>query len=125
MSRRLHPTRFTRRKLPHWEVLDGRYFVTVRCADSLPRPAVDRLREIHESRRTIAPNSDQFAALQREYFLSMEKHLDAGHGSCVLARGSVAQIVAAELTALREWGIDVPHFSIMPNHWHAMLVPPG
>ena len=123
MSGWLHTTRFTRRKLPHGEVLDGRYFVTVRCADSLPRHAVDRLREIHDSLLTITPNSDQFAALQREYFLSMEKHLDALHGSCVLARNTAAQIVATELAALREWGIDVPHYSIMPNHWHAMLVP--
>ena len=123
MPRWLHTTRFTRRKLPHWEVLDGRYFVTVRCADSLPRHAVDRLREIHESLRATAPSSDQLASLQREYFSFMEKHHDAGHGSCVLTRNAAAQIVAAELTALLEWEIDVPHYSIMPNHWHAMLVP--
>ena len=123
MPRYQHTTRFARRKLPHWEVRDGRYFVTVRCADSLPLHAVDRLTAIHESLRPIEATSEQFAALQRVYFLTMEKYLDAGHGDCVLANGAVAALLAAELAALLEWEIDVPHYSIMPNHWHAMLVP--
>jgi putative transposase len=123
MSSWLHTTRFTRRKLPHWEVRSGRYFVTVRCADSLPRAVVDRLRVIHETLQDIEARSEQFVALQRQYFLTMEKHLHAGHGQCVLAHTDAARIVATELTALDEWQIDVPHYSIMPNHWHAMLIP--
>ena len=118
-----HTTRFTPGKLPHWEVTDGRYFVTVRCADSLLRPIVERLREIHESLQRIEPQSDQFAALQRRYFQTMEKHLDAGFGACRLRDPRAAQPVAAELAALEEWDVTAPHFSIMPNHWHAMLEP--
>jgi REP element-mobilizing transposase RayT len=123
MSAFVHTTRFTRGKLPHWEVADGRYFITVRCADSLPHTIVDRLREIHESLRQIEPQSDQFVALQRRYFQTMGKHLDAGVGACRLRDPRAAQIVMAELDGLIEWDIAVPHFSIMPNHWHAMLAP--
>ncbi len=123
MPRWVNTNRFTRRKLPHWEVQHGRYFVTVRCADSLPRAAAGRLTAIHDSLRLIEPRSDQFAALQREYFLSLEKYLNAGHGACVLAQSVVAGIVVAELTALTNWEIDVPHYSIMPNHWHEILIP--
>jgi putative transposase len=31
--------------------------------------------------------------------------------------------VRDEFIALADWQIDVPHFTIMPNHWHALLVP--
>jgi len=117
--------RFYRRHLPHWEVEHARYFVTVRCADSLPREAVLRLREIADSVRATEPRSAAFAGLQREAFRTAEKYLDRGHGSCPLARHEVASVVRDELVALAEWQIDVPHFTIMPNHWHALLVPPS
>jgi putative transposase len=123
MNSLVQTTRFVRDKLPHWEVFGGRYFVTVRCADSLPRPVVERLREIHDSLQRLEPQSDQFAALQRRYFHTMERHLDAGLGGCRLRDSRAAQTVVAELAALEEWDIAVPHFSIMPNHWHAMLEP--
>ena len=72
--------RFTTRHLPHWEVEQGRYFVTVRCADSLPKDAVLRLKEMADSLRSIKPHSPQFAALQRDSFRTAEKYLDAGCG---------------------------------------------
>jgi REP element-mobilizing transposase RayT len=104
-------------------VRNGVYFVTVRCADSLPTEVVDRLRAVHATLATIEPSSSQFVALQRQYFLSMEKHLDGGFGQCRLADSRAAGVVVAELHALAEWHVKVPHYSIMPNHWHALLEP--
>ena len=120
-----HTLQFRRRHLPHWEVEHGRYFVTVRCADSLPREAAQRLAEIHESLSATVPRSSQFAAQQREVFLTLEKYLDAGHGACPLRRDDVARLLVGEFEALKEWDVTVPHFSVMPNHWHALLVPAG
>ena len=119
----LHTTRFSRGKLPHWEVHDGQYFVTVRCADSLPREAVERLREVSMTLRSTESNSDEFAALQRFYFHALEKYLDAGSGECPLQHARAAELVVAELDALGEWEVEVPHYVVMPNHWHAMVVP--
>lgn len=115
--------RFHRRHLPHWEVEQGRYFITVRCGDSLPQDAILRLVEISDNLGRIAPQSDQFAALQRESFVTLEKYLDAGHGSCPLRHAAVAAIVRDEFAALSDWGVQVPHFTLMPNHWHALLTP--
>lgn len=28
-----------------------------------------------------------------------------------------------ELAALSEWQVAVPHFTVMPNHWHAIIAP--
>lgn len=123
MKSLVETTRFTRGKLPHWEVRNGIYFITVRCADSLPTEVVERLRSIHLNLSAVEPSSLQFAALQRQYFLTMEKHLDAGHGKCRLADSRAAALVVAELGALTEWLVDVPHYSIMPNHWHALIRP--
>ena len=116
-------TRFTRRHLPHWEVEQGRYFVTVRCVDSLPKEAVIRLDELARSLYSVTSRSAQFAALQRETFRTMEKYLDRGHGSSPLRRADAAKIVHDEFVALTDWQVSVPHFTIMPNHWHAMIVP--
>jgi putative transposase len=115
--------RFQRRHLPHWEVKEGRYFVTIRSADSLPREAVLRLGEIAETLGTIAPESAQFAKLQRESFQTLEKYLDAGLGVCPFKQPTAARVIVDELNALAEWQVAVPHDTIMPNHCHVMLVP--
>jgi len=115
--------RFKRRNLPHWEVEGGRYFVTVHCADSLPREAVARLKEIHHAMAGTEPQSLQFLALQRRHFATLERYLDAGHGKCMLREPRAAEVIVTELSALSEWQVHVPHFSILPNHWHALLVP--
>jgi REP element-mobilizing transposase RayT len=115
--------RFSRRSLPHLEVEEGRYFVTVRCADSLPGEVVTRLLEVHRNLRAVTPQSEQFAETQRRYFWTMEKYLDRGNGGCILRDPGAARAVVAELDLLAEWQVEVPHYSIMPNHWHALLVP--
>lgn len=121
---RLNETlRITRRRLPHWEVEGGRYFVTVRCADSLPADVLARLSELHRDVSGIEPRSAMFATAQRQLFRTLEKHLDAGFGSCPLAQRRAAAIVVEEFHSLADWQIAVPHYSVMPNHWHALLIP--
>ena len=105
----LQTTRFTRGKLPHWEVAHCSYFVTARLTDSLPQPVVEHLCETHTALAAIQPNSSGFAALQRQYFLTMEKHLTSGAGSCLLSNPCYAESVVAELIALSQLGFDVPH----------------
>jgi putative transposase len=116
-------TRFTHRHLPHWEVEHGRYFVTVRCADSLPRDALLRIGELVQSMRLITPHSSQYAAFQKEIFRTQEKYLDSGFGRCPLRCPDSAKIVNDELAALSDWEVSVPHFTIMPNPWHALIIP--
>lgn len=116
-------TRFHRGKLPHWEIQDGRYFVTVRLADSLPIRALNELRQTHIELCAVKIESEAWRAMQRKYFRTLEKYLDAGSGSCVLRQPEVAKIVAKELHDLAEWDVEVTHFTLMPNHLHGMIVP--
>ena len=46
--------------------------MTARCADSLPADVVEQLGEVHRALREIDSQSEQFAALQRKYFLTLE-----------------------------------------------------
>jgi REP element-mobilizing transposase RayT len=119
----LHTTRFRRGNLPHWEVENGRYFVTVRLADSIPPASVLRLQEIHRSIAAVEAQSGAFAHLQRQYFQTMEKYLEAGAGDCHLGHAANARIVVEGLSSLTDWNVEVAHYTIMPNHWHALLVP--
>jgi REP element-mobilizing transposase RayT len=121
----LHTTRFERGKLPHWEVENGQYFVTVRLADSIPDDAVKRLQEIHRALSAVTAQSAAFVDLKRQYFLSLEKYLDAGAGECLLRHPLHASLIVDELMSLVDWFIEVPHYTIMPNHWHALIVPGG
>ena len=114
--RLVQTTSFRRGKLPHWEIENGRYFVTARLADSLPAAVVTRLQAVHQSLQSIGAQSTQFTQLQREYFAVMEKYLDAGSGACLLSQYPLAQTVSEELLRLEEWDVMVPHYSIMPNH---------
>ncbi len=116
-------TRFTRSRLPHWEVEGGRYFVTVRCHDSLPHDVVARLQEVNLSLQRIGAASPEFTRMQRQYFLTMEKYLDQGAGACLLRRTDAANALVSCLASLEADGALVPHFTIMPNHWHALIAP--
>lgn len=115
-------TAFYRRDLPHWEIANGRYFVTVRCADSLPRHVVQRLGELQASAKKLATAEEREQA-QRLHFKELDAGLDQCFGSCPLRNSRAADIVVREFDALDDWGVDVPHFTVMPNHFHALIEP--
>jgi putative transposase len=120
---KVNTLRFRRHHLPHWEIEGARYFVTFRCADSLPREAIERLHEINQSLHNIEARSPQFAATQRLAFQTLDKYLDAGIGACPLREPRIAQIVTDEFSRVAEWAVQIPHFTIMPNHCHVLIVP--
>jgi REP element-mobilizing transposase RayT len=123
MSLGVRTTRFSRGRLPRWEVEGARYFVTVRCHGSLPAEVMARLREVHHDLQNRAPASTEYGRLQRQYFLTLEIYLDRGTGSTPLRQREAAALLVNELEGLAEKGVLVPHYTIMPNHWHALLAP--
>jgi REP element-mobilizing transposase RayT len=113
-----------RHRLPHWEVQEQLHFITIRCANSLPRVARARIAELHAALHGINPNSPQFLLLQRQYFLTCEKFLDHTEGFQPFLSEKVCQIV---IEAWNQWpagcGWQVPHYVIMPNHVHFLMEP--
>lgn len=101
----------------------GARLVTVRLADSLPAASRSRFREFESAPAELRLRSAGLAGWQRHGFRLLEMLLHADGGSCRLRDPQAAAIVVDELDALAEWDIAVPHFTVMPNHWHALLVP--
>lgn len=114
------------RNLPHWTRGGAVYWVTFRLADSLPQEKVTQLKAAREEWlvQHLQPWSTE---VQREYAtrFTQKVHawLDAGYGSCALARPEVRQHVQACLLRFDRVRLRVHSAVIMPNHVHALLEP--
>ena len=106
-------------RLPHWEVVDGRYFITIHLAGAIPRTACQRIRSIGASLEKI-PQSN-FAArsrIQRLIFLEMETWLDRSLYRPFLSRPEIADLVreSIDYRGKRDWKMF--EYVLMPNHVH-------
>ncbi len=91
------------RRLPHWEVERGVYFVTFRLADSLPSAA---LKEIELKRGDILNSAAQAGRdlttveerkLRQLHARRIENTLDRGAGACFLRNPEVAEVISSAL----------------------------
>ncbi len=116
MKRDNETIRFYRKRLPHWEVRDGLYFVTLRQAGSLPANKAEEIRRMTEELK-IRPE-DEKNKLRRLIFKRMEAILDYGHnGSLTLS--PYADIIMETIKHRHEqdcWRMI--EFVVMPNHLH-------
>ncbi len=77
MTRKPNTTAFWVRRLPHWEVEDGRYFITIHLAGAIPAQGRQRLMQVGDNVRALEQkNSLEWLFLQREIFRVMEEWLD-------------------------------------------------
>ncbi|MDP3073473.1 MAG: transposase [Opitutaceae bacterium] len=100
------------RNLPHWDQPGATYFLTFRLADSLPAAARARLAEMRDLN-------------DAESFAWIERHLDAGAGSCVFAQPENAAMMAAALRHFDGTRYELGAYAVMPNHVHALVRPLG
>jgi len=116
----------TRRRLPHWQQQDATYFVTFRLADSIP---ADKLAYLEDERdRWLASHPEPWSEEhKREYYsrfcIPIERWLDAGYGSCVLAKPEASAIVAQALKHFDGQRYQLRSWVVMPNHVHALVTP--
>ncbi|MBN1669936.1 MAG: transposase [Kiritimatiellae bacterium] len=114
MSRQPVTISFWRGALPHWEVVDGRYFVTVRLANSLPRRVIEDLAALLGD----VEQSD-YLNKSRKYFNKMEQWLDKNTGDAWFSSPEVAGIVKATIEKYSRLGYWHMIASVtMPNHVH-------
>ncbi len=55
--------------------------------------------------------------------LTLEKHLDAGHGTSVLKRQEIGRLVAKALQHFHNSRVLTGDFVVMPNHVHVLMRP--
>ena len=117
MTDRPQTTAFWRGKLPHWEVRDGLYFVTIHLAGAIPKSGADR---IHEMSQDLSERKgDDFIASQRRIFKEMENWLDRIGDVRHLEKPEVAEVVQEAIQRRVHDGVwTVFEYAVMPNHLH-------
>jgi REP element-mobilizing transposase RayT len=108
-------------QLPHWEVERGIYFITIRCANSLPHAVQERISEIQKSLVQVESEHTDFQQLQRQYFLTLEKYLDTGQGFTPFSNDGCCQLILESFEALKAQGWDIRNYALMPNHVHFVV----
>jgi hypothetical protein len=98
------------RNLPHWDQPGGTYFITFRLSDSLSAEVRARMAELRAT--------DNFEA-----FAWVDRYLDAGLGSCLLAEPENAQTVMSALRHFDGTRYHLGAFVVMPNHVHILTQP--
>jgi len=116
----------THRNLPHWTKPGAIYWVTFRQTDSLPRSKMDLWRRergiwIHSHPQPWTPKVSR--EYQIEFGERYEDWLDAGYGSCALAKSTCREVVKGCLFRFHEKRVLIHHGVIMPNHVHVLLEP--
>ncbi len=119
MRRRPRTIAFWHGRLPHWEVEDGRYFITMHLSGAIPAQGRDRLRMIAAELAKMRRQTPQWLELQRSVFREMECWLDRAGWSPHFAVASVATM-AVEAIEHRNHGGDwtMLAYVVMPTHLH-------
>jgi putative transposase len=135
-----------RRGLPHWSQAGTICFITWRTADSLPRAAIERLKQRRLEALRAAGVADASAdsdsslgerRLQEQAALARltpreqakfrwlcykawDAELDRSRGACVLARPELSEIVASSLEHFDGTRYVLTDYVVMPNHVHML-----
>ena len=113
---------FWRGRLPHWEVADGRYFVTIHLAGAIPEAGQRRIRELTARLNEAVDNGQEGLRLRRQIFRAMEQWLDRASPVSHLAVPEVAQMMTEAIAHRQENGAwKVYEHVIMPSHIHLFL----
>jgi REP element-mobilizing transposase RayT len=111
----------SRGRLPHWELDNALYSITIRLEDALPRIIVADLMRERDRAISKASIDAERRAIDRMFDLRIDYFADRGYGSCHLARPEAASIVE---NALRHFDGDrysLLAYAVMPNHVHMLL----
>jgi REP element-mobilizing transposase RayT len=107
-------------RLPHWEVEDGRYFITVHLAGAIPVQGQARLRRIAEDLNQLKNHqAPGWLRIQRAIFAEMERWLDRVNWNALLQRPDLAEMVADAMDYRHQRGDwRVYDYVVMPTHIH-------
>jgi len=113
MTRKPKTTAFWVGRLPHWEVEEGRYFITIHLAGAIPAAGRERLRTLAEQLPRVADKqSSEWLALQRRIFGEMEEWLDRAEWDPKLKDPAIASMVS------KRWNIvSAGVIGICANMW--------
>jgi REP element-mobilizing transposase RayT len=110
---------FWRGRLPHWEVVDGLYFITIHLAGAIPECALQRIRAM--ANQAASGQRMQQSSLQNKIFREMERWLDRIGTVNYLSHHEIAIAVMEAIehrSALGVW--NAIEYTVMPTHAHLL-----
>lgn len=99
--------------LTHYDGSGVYQLLTYRLSDSLPQSVLDKVQS--EIQEEVKSNKE----LKRRKLI--EKYLDAGYGSCILANPKVAEAVIDNWRYFDGIRYDLISGVVMPNHVHVLI----
>ena len=110
---------FWRGKLPHWEVAEGRYFVTIRLKGAIPAEGLTCIKQKRQRLDRAVDNGQDALREHRAVFREMERWLDRADGVDHLRNPQVARAVMEAIHHREHQGVwTVFDYVLMPNHCH-------
>ena len=110
---------FWRGDLPHWEVVDGRYFVTIRLRGAIPEAGMRRIRCLKEKLEAAVANGCDGLKERRAIFCEMENWLETAPRLDYLRRPAAARVIAEAINYRHDCEIWTMFEAVtMPNHIH-------
>jgi len=118
MTRKPETIAFWVGRLPHWEVVDGRYFVTIHLAGAIPESGHRRIHAISAELASIHSHDDRLR-LQRLIFREMEAWLDRAERITYLRDSAIAEVVVDAIEHRARQSVwHMFEYVVMPNHVH-------
>ncbi|MGO9482427.1 MAG: transposase [Candidatus Kryptoniota bacterium] len=123
------PRIYYRRHLPHWQPPDATYHVTFRLDGSLPKHAIEELRDEREEMQKQAGTLNEhrerdrkLSGIQRAIFEKYEALLDGNStGPHWLKDQAIAEVVREAIHHRDQVVYDLLSYTIMPNHVHIIF----
>ena len=110
---------FWRGRLPHWEVADGRYFVTIHLQGAIPSQGQERIRALAaEHERVNSRDAEAWLKIQRRIYGEMEEWLDRTDYVNHLQRDDIAKMMMEAIMFRHGKAWNVLEYVIMPSHVH-------
>lgn len=124
---------FYRRHLPHWQPPGATFHVTFRLDGSLPRHAVEELRQRREEMEkelTRVKDTEAGSRLRKDFrwkiFEKFEALLDGeSRGPHWMNKPEIGEIVRNALHYYDRVRYDLIAFCVMPNHVHVIITSAG
>jgi putative transposase len=113
-------------RLPHWRQDQATYFITFRLNDSIPSHLLAAWRDERERWLQLHPQpwpADVETEYHQCFSTRIDRWIDEGHGSCLLAHPENAERVATCLHHDDGTRYLIHSQVIMPNHVHVLMSP--
>jgi REP element-mobilizing transposase RayT len=106
-------------RLPHWEVAEGRYFVTIHLAGAIPQQGQDRIHALaQECAKLPEHDAEGRLNLQRCIYAEMASWLDRTDFATDLQQPDVARMIRDSIAFRQGTTWNMLEYVVMPSHLH-------